>query len=71
MPPDRVDVGRQLGLIDLGYYDVWEIFKCIRGMSGNDTIWMSERDDCGSEYYSFHPFANARWTGSKLLFDGA
>jgi hypothetical protein len=67
MPPDRVDVASQLSLLGLPYYDEWEIFKRIRGMSGNDCVWMSERPDCGAEYWEFHPFAATFWTGSELV----
>jgi hypothetical protein len=58
MPPDRVDVGNQLALLGLSYYDTWQIFKKINGVHLGDVVWASFKSKTdGAWFWENHGLA--------------
>lgn len=49
MPPDRDAVDHILKLMNLPFYDAWEICKANKGMSLEDYFWLKSKDEIYEE----------------------
>lgn len=55
VPPYRENIREILDLVELDYYDRWELIRRLHGVVVTDSIWFGEMPDMGDWYWKRHP----------------